>query len=71
MGRAKQNAGSNISNLILPKSWYVMGKTKLKENTLEKRKYRKKNNNAGRLKRRQRNVYQSSSYLHETEGNGC
>jgi len=27
MGRAKQNAGSNISNLILPKSWYVMGKT--------------------------------------------
>lgn len=33
MGNAKQNAGSNISNLILPKSTDVMGTKKLKENT--------------------------------------
>lgn len=28
MGKAKQNAGSNISNLILPKSTDVMGTKK-------------------------------------------
>lgn len=30
MGKAKQNAGSNISNLILPKSTEVMGAKKIK-----------------------------------------